>query len=91
MGNELWKGKKNNAKTTRCVSNAEDEKATKAALARADDGPGEDKRREEKRGEAEGEYCEILPKVYGRLKGLKARGKLDQGESSPNFHYFQVV
>lgn len=38
-----------------------------------------------------GILCEILPKVYGRLKGLKAWRKLDQGESSPNFHYFQVV
>ncbi len=33
----------------------------------------------------------IQPKVYHRFKGLKAWGKLDQGESSPNFHYFQVV
>lgn len=49
---------------------------------------GENGRREEGRG---GILCEILPKVYGRLKGLKARRKLDQGESSPNFHYFQVV
>lgn len=43
------------------------------------------------RGGRGGILCEILPKVYGRLKGLKAWRKLDQGESSPNFHYFQVV
>lgn len=47
-------------------------------------------RRAESRGRG-GILCEILPKVYGRLKGLKAWRKLDQGESSPNFHYFQVV
>lgn len=46
--------------------------------------------RTERRGRV-GILCEILPKVYGRLKGLKAWRKLDQGESSPNFHYFQVV
>lgn len=34
---------------------------------------------------------QFMPKVYDQLKRLKSRGKLDQGESSPNFHYFQVV
>lgn len=34
---------------------------------------------------------QFKPKVYDQLKRLKSRGKLDQGESSPNFHYFQVV
>lgn len=34
---------------------------------------------------------QFMPKVYDQLKRLKSTGKLDQGESSPNFHYFQVV
>lgn len=34
---------------------------------------------------------QFMPKVYDQLKRLKSSWKLDQGKSSPNFHYFQVA
>lgn len=50
--------------------------------------PNQEKKRTKK-----GEYTlsQFMPKVYDQLKRLKSSWKLDQGKSSPNFHYFQVA
>lgn len=52
--------------------------------------PNQEKKKKDEEG---GGYTlsQFMPKVYDQLKRLKSSWKLDQGKSSPNFHYFQVA